>query len=204
MRPFLRPAIFSLLLVGILILVFNVQAPLKVAAQQPTGSIPTVTGTASGPFITVIYDGQINVRSGPSTFNYPAIGVLLPQETAPALGRSPGGEWILIRYTGVPGNVGWVYGPYVKLPIGASLPVVESPPTPTLATTPTFNPTLVAAFLPQFTPTRLPTFTQPGPLILPTYESVSPQAGGVPLGLVIVLLALIGGFGALISFLRGR
>lgn len=204
MRPFLRPVIFSLVLAGLLALLLNAQAPVKVAAQQPTGSIPTVTGTVSGPYITVIYDGQINVRSGPSTFSYPAIGVLLPQEMAPALGRSPGGEWIMIRYTGVPGNVGWVYGPYVKLPIGASLPVVEVPPTPTPATTATLDPTLVAAFLPQFTPTRLPTFTAPGPLILPTYESSATRASGVPLGLVIVLLALIGSFGALISFLRGR
>lgn len=204
MRPFLRPAIFSIILVGILTLLINAQTPAKVAAQQPTGSIPTVTGTPSGAYITVIYDSQINVRSGPSTFNYPAIGVLLPQETAPALGRSPGGEWIMIRYMGVPGNVGWVYGPYVKLPIGFSLPVVEAPPTPTLAATSTFDPTLVAAFLPQFTPTRLPTFTQPGPLIIPTFEITSTQPSGVPLGLVIALLALIGGFGALISFLRGR
>jgi hypothetical protein len=63
---------------------------------------------------------------------------------------------------------------------------------------------LAAAFIPQFTPTRLPTFTPPGILVIPTYENIGPQTGGVPLGLVIVILILIGGFGALISFLRGR
>jgi hypothetical protein len=203
MRPFLRAAIFSLVLVGILALLFNAPAPTKVAAQQPTGSIPTVTGTASGPVITVVYSEQINVRSGPST-RYTAIGVLLPLETAPALGRSPGGDWIQIRYVGVPGDVGWVYSPYVSLPVGSTLPIVEPPPTPTPATTPTIDPTRMAAFIPQYTPTRLPKFTEAGPLVLPVFESPVSQSSGVPMGLVIVLLALIGSFGALISFLRGR
>jgi hypothetical protein len=204
MHPFRRLVFFTFILFGILTLLFNVPASAKVAAQQPTGSVPTVTGTPSGPIITVIYDGQINVRSGPSSFNYPAVGVLLPLETAVALASSPSGDWILIRYPGVPGDVGWVYSAYVQLQIGASLPVVEAPPTPTPITTPTIDPTLAARFIPQFTLTRLPTFTPPGPLVLPTYEVPGPQAGGVPLGLVIVLLALIGAFGALISFLRGR
>ena len=204
MRHLLKPAFFSLILVGILTLLFNAPAPSKVAAQQPTGSIPTVTGTASGPFVTVTYSEQINVRSGPSTFIYSAIGVLLPLETAPALGRSPGGDWIQIRYPGVPGDVGWVYGPYVSLPVGTTLRIVEPPPPPTPATTPTIDPTLAAAFIPQFTATRLPKFTDPGPLVLPVFESPTTQASGVPMGLVIILLALIGGFGALISFLRGR
>jgi hypothetical protein len=147
---------------------------------------------------------QINVRSGPSSYIYPPIGVLLNGEMAPALGRSPGGDWILIRYEGVPGNVGWIYAPLARLSANANLPIVEPPPTPTPPTTPTIDPTLAAAFIPQFTPTRLPTFTPSGPLVVPTYVSAGAQAGGVPLGLVIVLLALIGGFGALISFLRGR
>lgn len=192
------------LLVGILVIVFNAPASQKVAAQQPTGSVPTVTSTPTGPTIKVTYPEQINVRSGPSSYLYTAIGVLLTGETAPALGRSPGGDWIQIRYEGVPGNTGWVYAPLVSLSPNANLSIVEPPPTPTPATTPTIDPTLAAAFIPQFTPTRLPTFTPPGPLVIPTYVSASPEKGGVPLGLVIVLLSLIGGFGALISFLRGR
>lgn len=185
-------------------MLFNVPATQKVAAQQPTGSVPTVTGTPTGPTIKVTYAEQINVRSGPSSYLYTAIGVLLSGEMAPAIGRSPGGDWIQIRYVGVPGNVGWVYAPLVGLSANANLAIVEPPPTPTPATTPTIDPTLAAAFIPQFTPTRLPTFTPPGILVIPTYENVRPQTGGVPLGLVIVVLILIGGFGALISFLRGR
>ena len=41
-------------------------------AQQPTGSIPTVTGTPSGPMVSVDPSlGQIRVYAGPSSFNYP-------------------------------------------------------------------------------------------------------------------------------------
>jgi len=198
---FLFPVV---LLVAVFALVFNVPSPQKVAAQQPTGVIPTVTSTPTGPFITVSYAEQINIRSGPSSYIYPAIGVLLPNETAPAIGRSPGGDWIQIRYPGIPGGIGWVYAPLVLLSPGANLPPVDAPPTPTPITTPTIDPTLAARFITQVPPTRLPTFTPPGPLSIPTYENISAQAGGVPMGLVIAILALIGGFGSLISFLRGR
>lgn len=205
MQSFFKSILWVFLGVAFCALILNVPAPQKVAAQQPTGSVPTVTGTPIGAYITVANtEPQINVRSGPSSFRYPSIGVLLNGETAPALGRSPGGDWIQIRYEGVPGNIGWVYAPLVKLSPNANLQILEPPPTPTPPTTPTIDPTLAAAFIPQFTPTRLPTFTPPGPLVIPTYESPGPRAGGIPLGLAIVLLVLIGGFGALISFLRGR
>jgi uncharacterized protein YraI len=204
MRFSMKLLALLLLSVAFFVLVFNVPAPQKVAAQQPTGSVPTVTSTPTGRTVTVTYTEQINIRSGPSAYFYPAIGVLLVGESAPALGRSPGGEWIQIYYPGIPGNIGWVYGPYVNLSPGPNLPIVEPPPTPTPLTTPTINPTLAAAFLPQVTPTRLPTFTPPGPLVIPTYENPGEQTAGVPMGLVITLLALIGGFGSLISFLRGR
>jgi uncharacterized protein YraI len=204
MRSAVKIFIPIIFLLTFLALVFNVPAPQKVAAQQPTGEIPTVTSTPGGAFVTVTFTEQINVRSGPSTYFYPAIGVLLVGESAPAIGRSPGQEWIQIRYAGVSGGVGWVYAPYVSLSANANLPIVEPPPTPAPLTTPTIDPTLAAAFIPQYTPTRLPTFTPPGPLSIPTYENADAEGGGVPMGLVIVLLALIGGFGSLISFLRGR
>jgi len=193
-----------LMIVAVLAFIFNVPSPQKVAAQQPTGVIPTVTSTPTGPFITVSYAEQINIRSGPSSYIYPAIGVLLPNETAPAIGRSPGGDWIQIRHPGISGGVGWVYAPLVLLSPGANLPPVDAPPTPAPLTTPTIDPTLAARFITQSPPTRLPTFTPPGPLSIPTYENSSAQARGVPMGLVIVILALIGAFGSLISFLRGR
>lgn len=181
--------------------------PLQVAAQQPTGVVPTVTGTPLGPYITVTYPEPINVRSGPSSYFYPAVGVLLPNQVVPAIGRSPGGEWIQIEYVGIPGGVGWVYSPLVLLSPGARLKIVEPPPTPTPLTTPVIDPTLAAAFIVPATPTRLPTFTPPpAPVSVATFVAPTQSAasGGVPMGLVIISLAVVGIFGALISFLRGR
>jgi hypothetical protein len=173
------------------------------SAQQPTGNIPTVTGTASGPFITVTNPDGANVRAGPNSFDYALIGFLVPGETAPALGRSPGKEWIEIIYLGTPGGIGWVYAPLVKLSPGF-LPILEPPPTATPRTTPTINPTFAAAFQVQTTPTRLPTFTPPPPLATLNFELAAGTGSRVPMGFVILGLALIGILGAVISFLRGR
>ncbi len=176
-----------------------------VLAQQPTGSIPTVTGTPRGAYITVNLDqDQINVRAGPSSYFYPKIGVLLAGQQAPAIGRSPGGDWIQIEYPGVPGSVGWVYAPLVSLSAGANLPIVEPPPTPTPASTAAIDPTLAAAFIVPETPTRLPTFTQPSPLIVPTFPPEDSNTTGVPLGFLIFGFGFLGGLGAMISFMRGR
>ncbi len=171
-------------------------------AQQPTGSIPTVTGTPSGPYITVKSEG-VNVRSGPSSYDYPEIDFLVPYSTAPAIGRSPGGEWIQIIDLGVPGGVGWVYAFLVSLSPG-TLPIIEPPPTATPRTTPTINPTYAAAFLIQTTPTRLPTFTPPPPLATLNFETATSANSRVPMGFVILGLALVGILGAIISFVRGR
>jgi hypothetical protein len=203
MHPWLKLSLWILLCLDLIALVFLGVAQTPVAAQQPTGSIPTVTGTPSGPYITVTNPEQINVRSGPNSVYYDAIGVLLPAQTAPALGRDAGGDWIEIAYPGVPSGVGWVYAPLVGLSPGF-LPILEPPPTPTLRTTPTINPTLVAAFEVPQTPTRLPTFTAPPPLVIPTFTGGLTTRTGVPYGLVILALVIIGIFVAVISYLRGR
>ena len=193
--------------VGMVLLgLFSPELPI-VSAQQPTGSVPTVTGTPAGPTIKVdpSFD-TIFVYAGPSSFDYPEIGILLANETAPALGRARDRlEWIQIYYPGVPGSTAWVYGLYVGLSPGAFLPLVDIPPTPTPISTPTINPTLEAAFIGQQTPTRLPTFTPPPPLELPSFnESESSDTVGIPAGLLILSLGLFGFFGAVISSLRGR
>ncbi len=176
--------------------------PAEVRAQQPTGSIPTVTGSVSGPIITVTNPEQINVRAGPSDLIYDAIGVLLTGQSAPALGRSPDGNWIEIAYPGVPGGAGWIYAPLVSLSPGF-LTIVAPPPTATPRTTATLNPTLVAVYLAPLTPTRLPTFTPPPPLQIPTFTASGVARSGVPIGIVILGLIVVGIFGALISFIRG-
>jgi hypothetical protein len=193
-----------LLLIGVVSLLWLSPIWTPTAAQQPTGNIPTVTGTISGPFITVINPDGANVRAGPSSFDYAAIGYLVPGETAPAIGRSPAQEWIQIRYLPAPGGVGWVYSFLVSLSLGSSLPIVEPPPTATPRTTPTINPTYAAAFQIQTTPTRLPTFTPPPPLATLNFEPEAGTGSRMPMGFVILGLALIGILGAIISFLRGR
>lgn len=172
--------------------------------QIPTVAIPTVTGTPQGPMATVHSDQeQINVRSGPST-DYDVVGVLIAGQQVPALGRSVGGLWVQIGYPGVDGGVAWVYSPLVD--VTGTLPIVEPPPTPTPRTTPTVDPTLAAQFIVEVPPTRLPTFTSPPPLAIPTFtDQASPQGNvGIPMGMVITGLGVIGLFGAFISILRGR
>jgi len=182
--------------------------PAQVAhAQQPTGSIPTVTGTPAGPFVRVDQSvSQVRIYAGPSSFDYPAVGVLVAGETAPAIGRARGREdWIQIIYLGVPGSTAWVFGLYVSLSPGALLPLIALPPTPTPMSTPTINPTLEAAFIGQQTPTRLPTFTHPAPIELPQFtDATEAPEIGVPMGLIVLILALFGFFGAVISYLQGR
>lgn len=173
-------------------------------AQIPTVAVPTVTGTPAGAIaIVTMEQDQINVRGGPST-DYPIVGVLIAGQQVPALGRSIGGDWVQIAYPGVPAGVAWVYSPLVDLQ--GSVPVVEPPPTPTPRTTPTVDPTLAAQFIIEIPPTRLPTFTPPGPLVIPTFSQPELPGGAnrVPMGLVIIGMGVIGFFGLLISVLRGR
>ncbi|NMC80439.1 MAG: SH3 domain-containing protein [Chloroflexi bacterium] len=176
-------------------------------AQLPTAQMATVTSTPSGVMITVRADAdqtQINVRSGPGTY-YEKVGVLLTGQQAPAKGRSAGGDWIMIEYPGVQGGTAWVFASLVDLTPGGELPIVEPPPTPTPLVTPTIDPTLAAQFVVTSAPTRLPTFTAPPPLTIPTFQEKSTiGVGGVPMGLVILGLVAVGAVIGLFAFTQGR
>ena len=80
--------------------------PSGVLAQQPTET----PASQSGVFITVLYDEpQINVRLGPSSTIYPVVGTMVSGQTAPALGRSQGGDWIQIEFPSAPNYFGiWI------------------------------------------------------------------------------------------------
>jgi len=204
MHPWIKNSLWFLLLAVITSVLSIVPAGNPVAAQQPTGSIPTVTGTVTGPYITVNNPDGANVRPGPSSYDYPiAIDWLPPGATAPAIGRSPASEWIQIVDPAVAGGVGWVYAPLVQLSPGF-LPIVEPPPTATPRTTPTINPTYAAAFQVQTTPTRLPTFTAPPPFATLNFDTSTSTGSRVPMGFVILSLAVIGILVGIISFVRGR
>ena len=194
--------LFSLIIIGVSLLTFiPVNANL---IQQPTIGIPTVTGTPKGVTATIGLDQEepINVRSGPSVF-FDKIGVLLPGQELPVLGKTAGGDWILIEYLGVPGNIGWIYAPYVVLTPG-EIQIVEPPPTPSPIMTKTINPTLAAQFIVTPISTRLPTFTPAPPMIIPTYMdySISAAPGGIPMGLIILVIAGLGVLIALFSKIR--
>ena len=191
------PGLFALLFFG------TFQSP--AAAQQLASATPSAPGSASGAYITVTYIEPINVRSGPGSFDYPVIGSLPVGGTAPAIGRSPAGEWIQIVFPDGPRGTGWVYAANVSLSANALLPVVEPPPTPVPAATATINPTYAAQFQIVPTFTRLPTFTAPPPLALPTFSNPASIASGRAVTTwVIIGLGLIGILGLVVSSFRRR
>jgi uncharacterized protein YraI len=206
MDRWLKLVLLGALAIALLVITFYVPAQSSAIAQQPTGSVATVTGTSSGPFVTVYADlAKVEVYAGPSTYLYPAVGVLLAGQSVPALGRGSDPDWIQVFYPGVTGSKAWVYAPYVRISPGARLQSVEAPPTPTPFSTPTIDPTLAAAFIAPETPTRLSTFTPPAEIIIPTFvEEAGNQTNRIPIGLLIFSLGFIGAMGVLISFLRGR
>jgi hypothetical protein len=199
-----RILLLGCLVSGIFLFLLVPRVLARQKGQIPTVSIPTVTSSPSGAMATVTREqDQINVRGGPGV-EYPIIGVLIAGQQIPALGRSVGGQWVLVAYPGASEGIAWVYSPLVE--IVGSLPVVAPPPTPTPRTTPTIDPTLAAQFIVEIPPTRLPTFTPPPPLLIPTFpvETVTTASGRVPMGLIIIGMSVIGVFGLLISILRGR
>lgn len=198
----LRRVLARIVLGGVWLLAFAWSA--GQAAASPLSQVATVTSTPAGP--KVLVPDQVNVRLGPGT-NFDQVGVLNSGQEAAAIGRSPGGDWIMITYPGVPGNVAWVYSPLVRLvDQGANvLPIVEPPPTPAPRITPTIDPTLASQFnLGAGLATRLPTYTPPPPPVYPTFEAGSLSGTAIPPILPIAGLVIIGAFGLLVSVLRGR
>jgi hypothetical protein len=169
-------------------------------AQAVATDTPAPNGGAA--FITQTYSEPINVRTGPSTVYYPVIGQLPIGATAPALAASPSREWIEISYPPGPGGVGWIYAANVQLT--GTLQITEPPPTAIPLETATFDPTLAAAFNVEPTQTRLPTFTPPPPLVVPTYSNTSPAPASFPMGMAIGVIALLGAAVLGISFFGRR
>jgi hypothetical protein len=122
----------------------------------------------------------------------------------PALGVSPGREWVQVAYPDAPGGVGWLYATYVEVS-GGELMIVEPPPTQTPVATATINPTFAAAFIFQPTSTRMPTFTPPPPLTAPQFaEEAAQRPNGLTSGMVVISLLLISAVVFVISYLLNR
>jgi hypothetical protein len=179
---------------------FVTTSPIVLALQ-----LTATPASEAGMYITVITEEpQINVRMGPSSSIYPVVGTLLTGSIAPALGRSPGGDWVQIEFPGAPNNIGWVYSPLVQVSPG-TLRIVEPPPTPVQPATATIDPTLAAQFSFVPTNTRLPTFTPPPSITIPSFTESpgSNSVSSIPLAVVIIALATLGSVGFLLSlFLR--
>lgn len=190
---------FSIFLILFFYWIFFESAPASVLAQQPT-SVP------SGIYITVITEEpQINVRMGPSSAIYPIVGTLSRGETAPALGRSQGGDWIKIEFPGAPYDQGWVYSPLVQVS-GGTLQVVGAPPTPPQPATATIDPTFAAQFNVLPTGTRPPTFTPPPSLNTPSFTQIpiGNSIDSVPRGIIILALVILGVIGFFLSLIQRR
>jgi uncharacterized protein YraI len=204
-KQFLKAGAWLFLILGFITLLLSGSFWNPASAQQLNTATPTTAGSASGAYITVTYFEGTNVRTGPSSFDYPTVGHIPVGGTAPAIGRSPAGEWIEIEYADAPRGRGWVYAANVTLSTNGILPIVEPPPTPAPLETPTVNPTFVAAFQVLPTSTRLPTFTAPPPLVIPTYQNlVNPTSNRAIITPLIIILGLIGLVGILLTSFRRR
>ena len=71
---------------------------------------------------------------------------------------------------------------------------LKVPGTPTPRVTNTIDPTLAARFIVTLEPTRLATFTQPPPLVIPTFvgATAGTDNGTVPMGLIVIVLFILG------------
>ena len=161
----------------------------------------------SAAYVTVNADqAQVNVRSGPNSYLYGKVGLLLTYESAPAIGRSPGGDWIQISCPSAFGGAGWVYAANVTLTAQGELPVVDIPVTATPISTSTVDPALAAAFPPvQPTAARLPTFTPAAPQTPPVFTEAPSQPLQSNLrGTLILAAAALGLIILFVSFFMKR
>ena len=197
-----RFIIGAIILIGFLFLSYLPRFVPSVWAQFPTVNVPTVTSSPRGLYVVAVGDPEtpLNVRAYPTSTST-RVGVFLVGQEAKAHGYY--GDYVMIDYAGAPGNRGWVVLDRVEV-FGGSLPMLQPPPTETPSITMTIDPTLAAQFIITAMPSRLPTYTEPPQLQIPTYPVVTggTTTAGIPIGYVIVTLAGLGLFLTLIAILR--
>lgn len=202
LKRFIKVLLVMVILVMIVGLCFLPGWTGQVLGQFPTVSMPTVTSSPRGFYVRAIGDPNdaLNVRAYPSSTSS-LLGRFQVGQEAVAYGIF--GDYVLIDYAGAPDGKGWVWKEMLEIH-GGTLPALEPPPTEVPLVTKTIDPTLAAQFIITQMPTRLPTFTEPPALQIPTYQinDGATATGGIPMGYVIVVLAGLGFFLALIAILR--
>ena len=191
-----RIAIYLIATIIFINIILSIPTTVRAQTIVPCAASSAVLGSE---YVTVNADqAQVNVRTGPNSYHYGKIGILNTYESAPALGRSPGGDWIQISCPGAPGDVGWVYAANLTLTVQNDLPVIDIPALPTPIITSTMDPVLVAEFpIIQPTATRLPTFTpaalQPPPFFtdVPAFRLNRSLSGSVIIGVVIIGMMIL-------------
>ncbi|MBN1202882.1 MAG: ABC transporter substrate-binding protein [Anaerolineae bacterium] len=104
-------------------------------ATPPPTEPPVPTATLEGAWATVTAN-VLNVRTGPG-FNYDKIGQVSQGDVLRILGAIPDYSWLNVDYQG---GVGWIKTEYTETGGDlATVIVLQPPPTPTLAATPTFT-----------------------------------------------------------------
>jgi hypothetical protein len=142
------------------------------------------------------------VRAGPGV-DYERVGTLLAGQQAPALGRSAGGDWVQISFPEGPDGLGWVYTYLVD--VNGELPIVI-PPAPRLPYDSHDRSYSSSAIHYRATANRLPTFTAPPPLVIPTIAPLdnAQDQRSDPLLYIMIVLGALGLFSLLVSFIRVR
>ena len=113
--------------------VVRLTATAAAAASPRTAPAPPATAPEiTGPAVTVLVEGA-NLRAGPGT-DFPVVGGLYQNESAPLLGRNQTGDWLQIE---LPDGPAWIFAPLVQttVPI-ADLPLIDPPPAPEPSPTP--------------------------------------------------------------------
>ena len=103
----------------------------------PTTATPVPSATPDGVVVTVTGRQFQNVRSGPST-QFEVLGRLNENEQARVIGTNRELTWVVIEFRG---RQGWMSAPLLEI-FGdlRTVPIIESPPTPTPAATSTAVP----------------------------------------------------------------
>ena len=80
------------------------QDPITTVVVRLTATTTAAAPEITGPAVTVLVEGA-NLRAGPGT-DFPVVGGLYQNESAPLLGRNQTGDWLQVQ---LPDGLGWIF-----------------------------------------------------------------------------------------------